>query len=69
MCDDIRDNTTYKTEEKKKEALLLYYLLTMPMASWPSVAGALHRRGEKAASQAVKDYLKTTPAGQSSYRD
>ena len=69
MCDDINDNTAYKTEEEKKEALLVYYLLTMPMASWPSVAGALHRREEKTASQAVQVFLKATAAGQSSYRD
>ena len=67
----VRDeiNTAYQTEEKKKEALLIYYLQTMPMASWPSVAGALHYMEEKTASQAVKDFLKDTPAGQSSYRD
>ena len=69
MCDDIRNNTAYKTEEEKKEALLLYYLHTIPMASWPSVAGALHRREEKTALQAVKLFLKDTAAGQSSYRD
>ena len=69
VCDDIRDNTAYKTEEEKKEALLLYYLHTMPMASWPSVAGALHYREEKTASQAVKIFLEHAPAGQSSYRD
>ena len=69
VCDDIRGNTAYKTEEEKKEALLLYYLHTMPMASWPSVAGALHYWEEKTASQAVKIFLTNTPAGQSSYRD
>ena len=69
MCVDIRRNTAYQTEVEKKEALLLYYLHTMPMASWPSVAGALHRREEKTASLAVKVFLKATAAGQSSYRD
>ena len=69
MCNNIRGNTAYKTEEEKKEELLLYYLLTMPMASWPSVAGALHYREEKTASQAVQVFLKATAAGQSSYRD
>ena len=69
VCDDIRYNTAYKTEEEKKEALLLYYLCTMPMASWPSVAGALHFMEEKTASQAVKIFLEHAPAGQSSYRD
>ena len=58
VCDDIRNNTAYQTVEEKKEALLLYYLHTMPMASWPSVAGALHWREEKTASQAVKNFLK-----------
>ena len=61
---EIRDNTTYQTEEDKKDALLLYYLLTVPRASWPSVAGALHYREEKTALQAVKNFLKPTPAGQ-----
>ena len=69
MCDEIKDNTDYQTEEEKKEALLLYYLRTMPMASWPSFAGALHYREETTASQAVKVFLKDIPAGQSSYRD
>ena len=69
VCVDIRDSNDYKTEEEKKKALLVYYLLTMPMASWPSVAGALHRREEKTASQAVQVFLKATAAGQSSYRD
>ena len=69
MCDDIRGNTAYKTEEEKKKALLLYYLHTMPMASWPSVAGALHYREEKTASLAVQVFLKDTAAGQSSYRE
>ena len=58
MCNDIRSNTAYKTEQEKKEALLLYYLHTVPMASWPRVAGALHWREEKTASQAVKNFLK-----------
>ena len=64
VCEDIRDNTAYKTEEEKKEALLLYYLHTMPMASWPSVAGALHCREEKTALQAIHVFLGDIPAGQ-----
>ena len=62
VCDEIRANTA--TEEEKKEALLLYYLHNMPMASWQSVAGALHFREEVTALQAVKAFLKYTPAGQ-----
>ena len=61
---EIRDSTAYQTEEEKKEALLLYYLHTMPMASWQNVAGALHCREEETALQAVKAFLKLTLAGQ-----
>ena len=64
VCDEIRDSTAYQTEEEKKEALLLYYLHTIPMASWQNVAGALHFQEEETALQAVKVFLKFTPAGQ-----
>ena len=64
VCNEIRYSTAYQTEEEKKEALLLYYLDTMPMASWQNVAGALHWRKEVTALQAVKVFLKFTPAGQ-----
>ena len=63
VCDEIRDSIVYQTVDEKKEALLLYYLYTMPMASWPSVAGALYMREEKTALQAVKNFFKHTPAG------
>ena len=64
VCVEIRASTAYQTEEEKKEALLLYYLDTMPMASWQDVAGALHYRKEETALQAVKVFLKLTLAGQ-----
>ena len=64
VCDEIRYSTAYQTQEEKKEALLLYYLHTMPMASWRNVAGALHYLEEETALQAVKAFLKLTPAGQ-----
>ena len=64
VCHEIRTSTAYQTEEEKKEALLLYYLRTMPMASWQNVAGALHYWEEETALQAVKAFLKFTPAGQ-----
>ena len=54
---------TYKTEEEKKEALLLYYLCTIPMASWQNVAGALHWMEEVTALKAVNVFLQFTPAG------
>ena len=50
----------------KKDALLLYYLNNVPMALWSSVAGVLHFREEKTASQVVEDSLKDTPTGKSS---
>ena len=61
---EIRYSTAYQTEKEKKEALLLYYLDTMPMASWQNVAGALHSVKEETALQAVKAFLKLTLAGQ-----
>ena len=64
VCDEIRYSTAYQTEKEKKEALLLYYLRTMPMASWQNVAGALHFQEEETALQAVKVFLKLTLAGQ-----
>ena len=63
--DEIRDNTAYQTNEEKKKALLLYYLHTVPMASWPNVAATLHYLMEPTASQAVKKFLKDTSVGQS----
>ena len=68
VCEEIRTNTAYQTEEEKKEALLLYYLQNVPMASWAHLAGALHHKKEKTASQAVKEFLKDTPAGLSCNR-
>ena len=64
VCDEIRTSTAYQTEKEKKEALLLYYLDTMPMASWQNVAGALHHQEEETALQAVKVFLNLTIAGQ-----
>ena len=64
--DEIETSTAYQTEEEEMKALLLYYLHTVPMASWQSLAGALHFREEKTALQAIKCFLKDTPAGQSS---
>ena len=61
-------NTAYQTEEEKKEALLLYFLHNVPMASWQRVAGALHWMGEKTALEAVRAFTIFTPAGQSLFQ-
>jgi hypothetical protein len=65
VLDEIRDSPAYRTEEEKREALLLYFLRYVPMASWARLAGALHYREEKTALQAVQVFL-TAPRGQSS---
>ena len=66
VLDEI--NTAYQTEEEKKEALLLYFLHNVPMASWQRVAGALHWMEEKTALEAVRAFTIFTPAGQSLFQ-
>ena len=63
VLDEIRDSTDYKTEEEKKAALLQYFLYSVQMASWQTVAGALHYWEEKKALQMVKAFL--PPPGES----
>ena len=59
--DDIRDNRPNKTEEEKKTEMLVYYLLTVPQASWRTIAGALYFMKEVTALEAVKRFLHHTP--------
>ena len=59
--DDIRDNRPNKTEEEKKTEMLVYYLHTVPQASWQTIAGALYKREEVTALEAVKRFLHHTP--------
>ena len=63
VLDEIKNNTAYKTEEDKKEALLRYFLKNVPMASWEKVAGALYRMEEKTALEAVKAIMILRPTG------
>ena len=63
VCDEIKNNTAYKTEEDKKEALLRYFLKNVPMASWEKVAGALYMMEEKTALEAVKAIMILRPTG------
>ena len=58
---DIRDNRRNKTEEEKKTEMLVYYLHTVPQASWQTIAGALYYEGEVTALEAVKRFLHHTP--------
>ena len=64
VLDAIGASRAYQTADEQKVPLLQYYLDNVPMASWQSVAGALHRREEKTALQNVKIFL-TPAAGQS----
>ena len=64
VCNEIRDSRAYQTDDEQKVALLQYYLDNVVMASWQSVAGALHRKEEKTALQIVKVFLPPA-AGQS----
>ena len=61
VCDDIRDNRPYKTEEEKKTEMLVYYLHTVSQASWRTIVGALYYREEVTALEAVKRFLHHTP--------
>ena len=63
VLEEIRASTDYKTEEEEKEALLQYFLENVPMASWQTVAGALHWREEEKALQMVQPFL--PPSGES----
>ena len=63
VLDEIKNNTAYKTEEDKKEALLQYFLKNVPMASWEKVAGALYWMQEKTALEAVKATMILRPTG------
>ena len=59
--DDIRDNRPNKTEEEKKTEMLVYYLHTVPQASWQTIAGALYYREKVTALEAVKRFLHHIP--------
>ena len=61
VCDKIKDNRPNKTEEEKKTEMLVYYLHTMPQASWQTIAGALYYREEVTALEAVKRFLHHAP--------
>ena len=53
----INANPSYPTEEQRREAMITYYINTIPLASWATVAGGLYWKGENVALEAVKKYL------------
>ena len=60
----IRDNSSYSTEEEKREAMIAYFLNTIPLASWATLAGGLYREEKSVSLEAVRKYLHHT-TGQS----
>ena len=56
----INANPSYPTEEKRREAMIVYYLNTLPLASWARLAGWLYRREEHVSLEAVRKYLHHT---------
>ena len=63
VCYETSLSTDYKTEEEKKVALLRYFLDHVPMASWQTVAGALHYEEEEEALLMAQPFL--PPSGES----
>ena len=56
----IDTNPSYPTEEKRREAMIVYYLNTIPLASWATLAGGLYWREEHVSLEAVRKYLHHT---------
>ena len=56
----INANPSYPTEEKRREAMIVYYLNTIPLASWATLAGRLYRMEEHVSLEAVRKYLHHT---------
>ena len=56
----IRDNSSYSTEEEKREAMIAYFLNTIPLASWATLAGGLYREEKNVSLEAVRKYLHHT---------
>ena len=56
----ITANPSYPTEEKRREAMIVYYLNTIPLASWATLAGGLYYRKEHVSLEAVRKYLHHT---------
>ena len=56
----IDANPSYPTEEKRREAMIVYYLNTIPLASWATLAGGLYRKEKHVSLEAVRKYLHHT---------
>ena len=56
----INANPAYPTEEKKREALIAYFLHSLPHASWAVLAGLLYYREQHSSLEAAREYLQHT---------
>ena len=56
----IKANPSYPTEEKRREAVISYYLNTIPLASWVRIAGWLYYWEKHDSLEAVRKYLHHT---------
>ena len=56
----IKANPSYPTEEKRREAVISYYLNTIPLAFWARLAGQLYYWEKHDSLEAVRKYLHHT---------
>ena len=56
----INANPAYPTEEKKREALIAYFLHSLPNASWAMLAGRLYYKEQHSSLEAAREYLQHT---------
>ena len=56
----INANSSYPTEEKMREAVISYYLDTMPLASWARLAGKLYYGEKHDSLMVIRQYLHHT---------
>ena len=53
-------NPSYPTKGKKREAIITYFLNTVPLASWATLAGRLYYEEEHVSLKTVRKYLHHT---------
>ena len=56
----IKANPSYPTEEGRREAIIVYFLNNIPLASWATLAGGLYREEKSVSLEAVRKYLHHT---------
>ena len=61
MQTQIRQTSSYSTEDEKKKAVLKYSLQTLPGMSWGRIAGVLWFLDEHTALETVKQQLSHRP--------